>query len=243
LIKIVVVSGKGGVGKTTVACNLARAFSSLGKRVGLLDLDITGPNVVRAMDITLPMGIDVSAVKYIPVEQDGVKVVSMANILPRGQALLLRGYDSDESTLTRSSIIKEFVFRVDWGDGLDILLADLPPGTGDEVISAIEYLAPDGAVVVTIPHSMAYEDYLRIIHLLDLYKIRVLKTVVNLAYFDAPCPHPKCKVKTHRYYIFNDGQFDYYNKYEVPIIPEVASTHKIDLKDLAEEILRKVSGA
>jgi ATP-binding protein involved in chromosome partitioning len=242
MLKIIVVSGKGGVGKTTVACSLAYAFKELGKKVGILDLDLTGPNVVKALNVTIPLAIDVARVKYVPAEVDGIKVVSMAQILPDGVALLLKGYDSDESVYTRSSIIKEFAFNVDWGEGLDVLVVDMPPGTGDEVTSAIEYLAPDGAVVVTIPHSMAYEDYKRVVHMLELYNIRIFKTVVNLAYFDAPCPHYRCKAKFHRYYIFSDGQFDYYNKLELPIDPKVAETHRVDLKGLAEEILAKVVG-
>jgi ATP-binding protein involved in chromosome partitioning len=237
MFKLAVLSGKGGVGKTTITVNLAYAFRDLGKKVGIVDLDLTGPNVVRALNIdSLTVSIDAAEVKYIPIEHDGMKVISMASVIPEDQPLLLKGADSDSLTYTREAIIREFATRVNWGN-IDILVMDCPPGTVDEVTSGLRYFKPDGAVVVTTPHSMAYVDYVRVVKMLKDYDIPILKTVVNMAYFDAECPHLTCKEKYHRYKIFYDKDIKYENAYELPIKQEIASTHRVDLKELATIIL------
>jgi len=241
MLRIGIISGKGGVGKTSCTVSLAYAFTNMKKSVGILDADLTGPNVNVAMGIEADLQIDAQRVKYLPVEKDGIKVLSMANILPPDGALMIRGYDSNEKSYTKSSIMKEFVQNTDWGE-LDILLCDLPPGTGDEAISMIEYLKPDGVIVITTPHSFAYADYLRVMHMLELYSIRVFKTVINMAYALLPCPHPDiCKEenRVHRYDIFKDGDFQYENAYEIPLWPEYSQSHIIELKELADEILEK----
>jgi ATP-binding protein involved in chromosome partitioning len=244
VLRIATVSGKGGTGKSTVTVSMAYAFKEMGKVVGILDCDLTGPNINIAMGIDEDketVGIDAKRVKYIPIEKDSIKVLSMASILPKESALMIKGSDSNEQAYTKSSIMKEFIYNVDWGP-LDILLVDLPPGTGDEAQNIIQHMKPDGVIVVTTPHSYAYADYLRVMNMLELYEIRIFKTIVNMAYLEIECPHPEvCEEqdKIHTYNIFGDGKFEYSNSIELPLLPEVAQTHIIDLHDVAEEIEQK----
>jgi len=242
MIRIGVLSGKGGVGKSTVTVSLAYAFKDMGRAVGIIDADLTGPNINVAMGIEDELKIDAEKVKYLPIEKDNIRVLSMANILPQDAALMIKGYDSDSKAYTQTSIIKEFVNNTNWGVPLDVLLVDLPPGTADVTTAMLEYLKPDGAIIVTTPHSFAYSDYLRMMHMLEIYGIKVLKTIVNMAYLELPCEHPEvCKeeTKSHTYEIFNDGDFKYDDSYEIPIMPTASIEHKIDLTEVAEEILQK----
>ncbi|MFC1661540.1 P-loop NTPase, partial [Gemmatimonadota bacterium] len=123
--RVVVFSGKGGVGKTTVAVNLACALARMGKRVGLLDADITGPNVPQMAGISGPF--QEGEGKILPQERNGIKVISIAPMIPAGEPVIWRGP-------LRAKALEQLLWGVEWGT-LDFLITDLPPGTGDEVLT------------------------------------------------------------------------------------------------------------
>jgi ATP-binding protein involved in chromosome partitioning len=180
-----------------------------------------------------PLSLDIPRAKYIPIDADGIKVLSMASVLPRGKALIWEG-------ARRQNVVKEFIHAADWTD-TEILLADLPPGVGDETLSMVQYFAPDAAVVVTTPHSFALEDYLRCVDMLDFWRVPVAKTVVNMAYFDLVCPHKRCRKKVHRIQVFKDtNEKREDNAYEVPFDPLISSSNKVDLMPLAKELISRM---
>jgi len=146
--RVVVFSGKGGVGKTTIAVNLAYALVRRGRRVGLLDADLTGPNVGRMVGRSGPLR-DRSG-KLLPHEVEGLKVVSGASLLPPGQPLIWRGP-------LRAKALEQLLWGVEWG-ALDFLLTDLPPGTGDEVLTITQRTFPQVAIVVTTPQEVSLID-------------------------------------------------------------------------------------
>lgn len=174
---IAVGSGKGGVGKTTVAVNLAVALSQLGAKVGLMDADVYGPNV------PLMMGINQSPVAHgdriQPLEQYGVKLMSMGFLNPGDRPVIWRGP-------MLHSVIQQFLRNVEWGD-LDYLVIDLPPGTGDVQLSLIQTTPIGGAVVVTTPSDVSLEDARKAVHMFDQVKVPVLGIVENMSYL--LCPH------------------------------------------------------
>jgi ATP-binding protein involved in chromosome partitioning len=145
---VAVASGKGGVGKTTVAVNVAVALARAGARVGLLDADVYGPNVPKMMGLqTMPPPRDG---KMVPAEAFGVKVVSMAFLIPPDQPLIWRGP-------MLHSAIRQFIADVDWGE-LDYLIVDLPPGTGDAPLSLAQSLPLSGGLIVTLPQQVSLDD-------------------------------------------------------------------------------------
>ena len=145
---IAVGSGKGGVGKTTVAVNLAVGLAALGHKVGLMDADVYGPNVPLMMGINeTPMAL---GDRIQPLEQYGVKIMSMGFLSPGDKPLVWRGP-------MLHSVIQQFLRGVDWG-ALDYLVIDLPPGTGDVQLSLIQSAPVTGAIVVTTPSDVSLED-------------------------------------------------------------------------------------
>jgi len=175
--RIVVFSGKGGVGKTTVSINLAYALQSKGFSTGILDADITGPNVAKMLNIEDDL-IFLNG-KIYPFEKYGAKIVSMASMLKNGQPLIWRGP-------MRSKIINQFLADVDWGK-LDYLIADLPPGTGDEILTISQQMKPDYAVVVTTPQQVSVIDAERAINMAKKLEIPFIGVVENMSGF--VCPH------------------------------------------------------
>ncbi|MHA1629777.1 MAG: Mrp/NBP35 family ATP-binding protein [Candidatus Heimdallarchaeota archaeon] len=176
--RIVVFSGKGGVGKTTVAVNLSYALVNQGFRVGLLDADITGPNVPKMVGLEGPPIVDGNK-KIIPQEKEGLQVISMAPMIPGDAPVIWRGP-------LRSGAISQFLADVVWGD-LDFLLADLPPGTGDEVLTTAQKMLPQMAIVVTTPQEVALIDCRRAVNMakkLNISKIGVVENMSGLI-----CPH------------------------------------------------------
>lgn len=178
--KIIVASGKGGVGKSTVTVNLARALKMRGFRVGILDADITGPNIPKLLGIEDqrmrqgPEGIE-------PGSADGMKVASMALVLPsRNSPVVWRGPK-------KMAAIKQFIEGVHWGD-LDFLLIDLPPGTSDEPLSVLQ-LIPDltGAIVVTTPQEVSLLDSRKAVGMIKGMNLDVLGIVENMS--GLVCPH------------------------------------------------------
>ncbi len=177
--KIVAVgSGKGGVGKTTVAVNLAIALSKMGQRVGLIDADIYGPNVPTMMGSTQqPL---VGADNQIqPNVAHGIKTISIGYISPGDKPMVMRGPMLHQ-------IIRQFLQQVDWGE-LDYLIIDLPPGTGDVVISLVQTVPLTGAVVVSTPSDVSLQDARKALEMFGQVNVEVLGIVENMSHFT--CPH------------------------------------------------------
>jgi Mrp family chromosome partitioning ATPase len=175
--RIAVFSGKGGVGKTTVSVNLAYAFQLEGFGVGILDADITGPNVAKMLDIDSDLII--MNEKILPFEKFGAKTISMASMLSNGKPVIWRGP-------MRSKVINQFLADVDWGE-LDFLIADLPPGTGDEILTIAQNMKPDYAVIVTTPQEVSVMDAERAINMANKIEIPFIGVVENMA--GLVCPH------------------------------------------------------
>ena len=174
---IAVGSGKGGVGKTTVSVNLAVALASLGYKAGLMDADVYGPNVPLMMGINrTPMA---HGERIQPLEQYGVRLMSMGFLNPGDKPLVWRGP-------MLHSVIQQFLRGVDWGE-LDYLIIDLPPGTGDVALSLIQSAPLTGAIVVTTPSDVSLEDARKAIHMFHQVKVPILGIVENMSYLD--CPH------------------------------------------------------
>ena len=171
-------SGKGGVGKTTVAVNLAVALGKLGYKVGLLDADIYGPNVPMMLGATRQPNI-VGDNRIEPVQAHGVKFISVGLISPGDKPMVMRGPMLHQ-------IIRQFLQQVAWGE-LDYLLVDLPPGTGDVVISLVQTVPLTGAVVVSTPSDVALQDARKALEMFAQVNVEVLGIVENMSHFT--CPH------------------------------------------------------
>jgi ATP-binding protein involved in chromosome partitioning len=175
---IAVGSGKGGVGKTTLAVNLALALARLGNRVGLLDADIYGPNVPLMLGTNEAPQVAADD-RIIPAERYGLKMISVGLLNPGDKPLVWRGP-------MLHSIIKQFLGQVEWGE-LDYLIVDLPPGTGDVVISLVQTVPLSGAVVVTTPSDVSLQDARKAIEMFKQVKVEVLGIAENMSFF--VCPH------------------------------------------------------
>lgn len=178
---VAVSSGKGGVGKSTVAVNLAAALSADGARVGILDADIYGPNVPLMMgEKRRPQVSGAKGAEMIePLEAHGVKVMSLGLLIEDAQPAIMRGP-------MISGILKQFVEQVNWG-ALDYLVVDMPPGTGDAQLSLVQTVRVDGVVMVTTPQDVATGDVRRAIRMFERVETRVLGVVENMSGFVCPC--------------------------------------------------------
>jgi ATP-binding protein involved in chromosome partitioning len=186
---IAVGSGKGGVGKTTLSVNLALALSRLGFKVGLLDADIYGPNVPLMLGASGEPQLTPDNM-IVPAERYGLKVISVGYLNPGDKALVWRGP-------MLHGVIKQFLGQVAWGE-LDYLVIDLPPGTGDVVISLTQSVPLAGAVVVTTPSDVSLQDARKAIEMFHQVRVEILGIVENMSYF--VCPH--CN---HEIDIFSTG--------------------------------------
>lgn len=180
--RIMVMSGKGGVGKTTVAVNLALGLALYGKKVGILDADITGPNVPKMLkieDAVLTGEGETIRPAEIPIGLDReIKVVSMAFLIGRESPVVWRGP-------LKMQALKQFIEGVAWGD-LDYMVIDLPPGTGDEPLSIAQLLRPDGTVIVTTPQDLALIDARKAIDMSRSLGVPVLGIIENMSGFSCP---------------------------------------------------------
>ena len=175
---IAVSSGKGGVGKSTVTVNLAAALAAGGKRVGVMDADVYGPNIPRMFGIA-DQKPDVAGGKIQPIVAHGVKVISLGNLVERDAAAIWRG-----PIITK--IIQQFLGDVEWGQ-LDYFLVDMPPGTGDAQLSLVQSVQVGGAIIVTTPQEVAVGDALRGAKMFEKVGVPVLGIVENMSYFQ--CSH------------------------------------------------------
>jgi ATP-binding protein involved in chromosome partitioning len=175
---VAIASGKGGVGKTTVAVNLSLALAKLGHKVGLLDADVYGPNVPIMLG-TNEEPLATMSKQIIPVNAQGIKMISMGLLNPGDKPMIWRGP-------MLHSVIMQFLRSVQWGE-LDYLLIDLPPGTGDVQLTLIQTVAVTGAVIVTTPSTVALADVRKAIEMFRQVNVEVLGVVENMSTFS--CPH------------------------------------------------------
>src|SRR5665213_2978617 len=204
---VAVGSGKGGVGKTTVAVNRAVALGKLGYKVGLIDADIYGPNVPMMMGQTRQPNI-VGEDRIGPLESHGVKFISVGLISPGDKPMVMRGPILHQ-------IIRQFLQQVSWGE-LDFLVVDLPPGTGDVVISLVQTVPLTGAIIVSTPSDVALHDGRKAVEMFRQVKVDVLGIVENMSFFT--CPH--CH---HEIDIFSKGGVERLaREYQIPFLGSVA---------------------
>ena len=179
--KVVVISGKGGVGKSTIAVNLAYGLAVRGQRVGILDVDIHGPNVAKMLGLDGQRLAPGAGGRMAPLEADTIKVMSMASLLEDPDApVVWRGP-------LKMSAIKQFLTEVEWG-ALDFLVIDAPPGTGDEPLSVCQLIPDlDGSIIVTTPQEVALLDSRKCVRFSELLNVPVLGIVENMS--GLICPH------------------------------------------------------
>ena len=191
--KVLVLSGKGGVGKTTVSVNLAAALALQGYRVGLMDVDIHGPNVAKMLGLEEKVHIASEDGKIIPHTLfQSLKVISLGSFVPKGKPIIWRGP-------LKNKTIEQFVDDVEWGD-LDVLVVDTPPGTGDEHLGIMQALGSiDGAILVTTPQTVSKDDAKRAGEFVKVMESRILGIVENMSYFVCPT------CKTVHYLFGKDG--------------------------------------
>lgn len=186
---VAVSSGKGGVGKSTVAVNIAVSLAQDGARVGLMDADVYGPNVPIMLGVSDRQP-EVDVNKLIPIEAHGVRVMSMAFLQPGDKPMIVRGP-------ILHGLVKQFLSDVKWGE-LDYLIVDMPPGTGDVQLSLAQLVPVQGAVLVTTPQNVAVADVRRALRMFETVAVPVLGIVENMSYFVAPDTGT-------RYNIFGEG--------------------------------------
>ena len=246
---IAVSSGKGGVGKTTVAVNLAVSLALDGAKVGLMDADVYGPNVPLMLGIGHVQPQVSAKGQLVPLEAHGVKIISMAVLVPPDKPMILRGP-------MLHCVVRQFLTDVDWGE-LDYLIVDMPPGTGDVQLSLAQLVPVQGAVLVTTPQAVSLADVRRAYAMFEQVSIPVLGVIENMSYFIPPDMPEK------RYDIFGTGggqkladQFNIRLLGEVPLGMEVReggdqgvpvviakpdSPQAIAFKTAAEEVARQIS--
>ena len=204
---IAVGSGKGGVGKTTVSVNLACALALEGAKVGLIDADITGPNVPLMMGVASNSRPLSNGKKMIPLQAYGIKLISLGFFMPDNTAVVWRGP-------MVSGAIKQFMQDVEWED-LDYLIIDLPPGTGDAALTVAQNAPLSGMVLVTTPQNVALLDGQRAVAMFQQVDVPILGLIENMSYFI--CPH--CGERTD---IFSTGGGEHAShELEVPFLGQI----------------------
>jgi ATP-binding protein involved in chromosome partitioning len=205
---IAVGSGKGGVGKSTVAANLAVAIAKLGYRVGLLDADIYGPSIHKIFGTSME-DMNVEDAKIIPIEKFGVKTLSIGNLIDPGTATIWRG------PLIHTALT-QMISDAAWGE-LDYFVIDLPPGTGDVQISLAQLLKIKGFLAVSTPQDMSLVDVIKAIDMFEKVKVPLIGIVENMSYFI-------CDSCDKKHYIFGQSKVKTYAEkvktgmfYEIPI--------------------------
>jgi ATP-binding protein involved in chromosome partitioning len=176
---IAVASGKGGVGKSTIACNLAVGLATLGLKVGVLDADLFGPSMPKLFGVHSKPKLAPDGQKLVPLESYGVKVMSIGFLIDEGAPVVWRGP-------MVISALNQLMREVVWGN-LDVLVVDMPPGTGDTQLTMAQNVPLAGAVIVSTPQDLALIDARRGISMFNQVKVPILGVVENMSYF--VCPH------------------------------------------------------
>ncbi len=209
---VAVASGKGGVGKSTVAVNLALALVAIGQRVGLLDADVYGPSIPLMLGMKdRPRSTEDK--RLIPITKYDLKVMSMGFLVPEGHAVVWRGPMIDK-------LLTEFIKNVEWGD-LDVLVVDLPPGTGDAQLTMVQKAPLSGGIIVTTPQDVALLDVRRGVKMFEEVHVPVLGVIENMSYHI-------CRRCGHRAEIFSHGggarmaeQFGIPLLGEIPLVQDI----------------------
>lgn len=248
---IAVSSGKGGVGKSTVAVNLATALAMEGARVGLMDADVYGPNVPTMMGVTeQPQLIQhpIRGETFVPPVAFGVKVMSMGFLIPGDQPAVWRGP-------MLHSVVTQFCHKVDWGT-LDYLVVDMPPGTGDVQLSLAQLVPVSGAVLVTTPQEVSLQDVRRAYNMFEKVRVPVMGIVENMSFF-------KCDGCDKQHFLFGkDGAKALARKFnaellaQLPLVPAIreggdegkpivvrapSSESALAFRELARKVAQKLS--
>ena len=209
---LAVASGKGGVGKSTVAVNLALALVALGHRVGLLDADVYGPSVPLMLGIS-ERPETTEDKRLLPIQKYGLKAMSIGVLVPDGQAVVWRGPMIDK-------LLTEFIRNVEWGE-LDVLVVDLPPGTGDAQLTMVQKTPLSGGVIVTTPQDVALLDVRRGVKMFEEVQVPVLGVIENMSYHI-------CGKCGHRAEIFSHGGgAKMAARFEVPVLGEIPLVREI----------------
>ena len=204
---IAISSGKGGVGKSTITANLAVTLAGRGLRIGLADTDIYGPNIPGMLGVSGRPQVAGDSQRLLPPEAHGLKVVSMGLLIDPGTPVIWRGP-------MLAKMIAQFLFNVEWGE-LDLLLLDLPPGTGDVQITLTQSAPLTGAVIVTTPSPIALEDVRRGVEMFRQSEVPILGLVENMSHFDCP----SCQQRTP---IFGAGRGERTAKdFAMPLLGQV----------------------
>jgi ATP-binding protein involved in chromosome partitioning len=217
-------SGKGGVGKSTVAVNLALALAAKGSKVGLLDADIYGPNVPGMLGIQGRPELRVVENKIIPIEKFGLKVLSMGFLLEEGSPVIWRGP-------MLHGVIKQFLFDCEWGE-LDYLIIDLPPGTGDVQLTLSQLVPLTGVVIVSTPQNVALQDVRKAIAMFQKTQVPLLGLIENMSYFLCPKCGERSEIFSH------GGGRKEAEKWQIPFLGEIPLQLSIrEAGDTGEPIL------
>ncbi|MAJ28350.1 hypothetical protein CBD41_02890 [bacterium TMED181] len=204
---IAVASGKGGVGKSTVAVNLAIALQKIGKKVGLLDADVYGPSTPKMLGTEEDRPQATEQETILPIESHGLQTMSIGYLLEEDSPVIWRGP-------MVTGLLRQFLFQVEWGD-LDFLVLDLPPGTGDAQLTLVQSLSLAGGVIVTTPQDVALLDVQRGIQMFQRTSVPILGVIENMSHFECP----QCQHVTE---IFpGAGGEDISNRYEVPFLGKI----------------------
>ncbi len=241
---IAVASGKGGVGKSTVATNLAVALAQDGASVGMLDADVYGPSAPLMLNLKnqQPM---VQDSKMVPLEAHGVKVISVGFMVPENQPLIFRGP-------IISSMLRQFLYEVQWGE-LDYLVVDLPPGTGDIQLTLAQAIPLSGAVIVTTPQDVALADVTRGIEMFKKLNVPILGLIENMSFFRCPHCGERSDIFSHGGAARASKQFDVPFLGEIPLSlaireggdrgqPAVTSAQPEAFADAFREVARNLAG-
>ena len=204
---IAVASGKGGVGKSTVAVNLALALQKIGKKVGLLDADVYGPSTPKMMGTEEVRPHATERETILPIESHGLQTMSIGYLLEEDSPVIWRGP-------MVTGLLRQFLFQVEWGE-LDFLVLDLPPGTGDAQLTLVQSLSLAGGVIVTTPQDVALLDVQRGIQMFQRTSVPILGVIENMSHFECP----QCQHVTE---IFSGtGGEEISNRYGVPFLGKI----------------------